>query len=277
MPNTLPEIKNGFIIPTRKDYDATPALNYSGAKILLQSPLHYKQYLTAERKETTALRVGSLTHAKVLEPINALNNFTIAPDVDRRTKDGRLAYELFIANAQGKTVVTTDEWQLADTVAQSMQAAIKRLGVIFIATEFMFVTEIYGVPVKCAIDAVGDDGFIYDLKSTEAADPRSFLRSCQTYRYNLQAYLYRMAYEIAFGVRLDGFRFIATEKESPNATACYTLGAEIMTNAAFDFETAIKSYKACSALDEWPGYPDDVQVIDIGGAKTSAPSPINFA
>ena len=91
MPNKLPPIKNGRIIATRKEYDAIHALNYSGAKELLKSPLHYKHYLAAERKETPALRVGSLTHAKVLEPHNAITNFTIAPDVDRRTKDGRLA------------------------------------------------------------------------------------------------------------------------------------------------------------------------------------------
>ena len=278
MPNKLPPIKNGTIIATRKEYDAIPALNYSGAKYLLTSPLHYKHYLTAERKETPALRVGSLTHAKVLEPIAATTNFTIAPDVDRRTKDGRLAYELFIANAQGKTVVTQDEWELADTVAASMNAILARIGVEFLATEFMFVTEIYGVPVKVAIDGVGSDGFIYDLKTTsDDASPRSFIRTAQNYKYNLQAYIYRMAYEIAFGERLQGFRIVAVEKEPPHAGACYTLGTEIMTNAAFDFEKAITLYKTCSVLDEWPGYPEDVQVIDIAGAKTSTASPINFA
>ena len=278
MPNKLPPIKNGTIIATRKEYDAIPALNYSGAKILLQSPLHYKHYLTAERKETPALRVGSLTHAKVLEPATANNNFTKAPDIDRRTKDGKLAWELFVANAQGKTVVSIDEWELAENVASSMNAILARIGVEFLATEFMFLTEIYGVPVKVAIDAVGSDGFLYDLKTTsDDADPRSFVRTSLNYKYALQSYIYRMAFETAFCERLQGFRIVAVEKEPPHAGACYTLGSEIMTTAAFDFEKAITLYKTCSALDEWPGYPEDVQVIDIAGAKTSTASPINFA
>lgn len=277
MPNKLPPIKNGTIIATRKEYDATPALNYSGAKELLKSPLHYKHYLTAERKETPALRVGSLTHALVLEPEKALVAFAIAPDCDRRTKDGKATYEAFLATLTDRTAVSRDEWQVADTVATSMNAILSRIGVKFLATEFMFVTEIYGVPVKCAIDAVGDDGFLYDLKTTsDEASPRGFIRTAQNYKYNLQAYLYRAAYEMAFGERLQGFRIVAVEKDAPHAGACYSLGTEIMFNASFDFEAAIKSYKSCSALDEWPGYPEDVQVIDIGG-KSSTPTPINFA
>jgi len=66
------------------------------------------------------------------------------------------------------------------------------------------------------------------------------------------------------------------EKEAPFAGAVYELGVEVMTSAAFDFEKAITLYKTCTALDAWPSYPENVQVIDIN-AKPTATTPINFA
>ena len=266
------------IINTRQEYDSIKDhLNFSGAKKLLISPAHYQNYLTQPREETKALKVGSLTHAKVLQPEIVDETFCVAPELDKRTKDGKAAYEAFLAKAGTKTVVSQDEWQLTEDVARTMNQIVNRLGVTFLKTEFMFTTELSGVKVKVAIDALGDDDFLYDLKTTgETADPRSFLRSVLNYKYNLQQYFYRSAYESAFGSRLKGFRFIVVEKEPPFAGCVYELGAEVITSASFDFEKAIKLYKSCTELGAWPSYPEDVQVIDIN-AKPSATTPINFA
>jgi hypothetical protein len=263
------------IIKTRSEYDSTKALNYSGAKMLLVSPAHYKNYLDKPREETKALRVGSLTHAKVLQPELVHDTFAIAPEIDRRTKQGKETYDEFLKSAEGKTVVSQEEWTLTNDVSSSMRCILNRLGVTFIKTELMFTTEINGCPIKCAIDAVGDDDYLYDLKTCESASAKDFLRSVLNYRYNLQQYFYRSAYESAFGSRLKGFRFIAVEKESPFAGAIFELGAEVITSASFDFERVLTLYKSCTALDQWNGYPEEVQVIDLPSKQTQAP--INFA
>ena len=49
-----------------------------------------------------------------------------------------------------------------------------------------------------------------------------------------------------------------------------------MTNAAFDFERAIKAYKDCTASGEWPGYQKEITTIDLA-AKPSAATNISFA
>jgi exodeoxyribonuclease VIII len=269
------------IIIDRKQYDATIALNYSGSKELLKSPAHYKAYLAKPREETKALRVGSFVHHLALEgdrtPVG--EKFAATPEgIDRRTKEGKAAYEAFTATSIGKTILSSDEWAMGHSVAESISAARASLGVKFTSTEFMFSVDYCGVKLKCAIDALGDDGYLYDLKTTEDASPRGFLQSARNYRYNLQAYFYRLAYEAAFGKRVNGFRFIAAEKEAPFEYAIYELGPELMTNAAFDFEKAVASFKSCSALDEWPGYGSDVKVIDINSPNGNpAPAPIQFA
>jgi exodeoxyribonuclease VIII len=140
----------------------------------------------------------------------------------------------------------------------------------------MFTAFLGDTLVKCAIDGISDDGYIYDLKTCEDASPHGFLQAVRKYRYNLQAYFYRHAVEAAYKCRVLGFRFIAVEKEPPYATAVYELGPELMTNAAFDFERAIKLYKDCTASGEWPGYQKEITTIDLA-AKPSAATNISFA
>ncbi|CAB4185021.1 Putative exodeoxyribonuclease 8, PDDEXK-like domain containing protein [uncultured Caudovirales phage] len=266
------------IIPTRKAYDSLVALNCSGSKELLKSPLHFQAYLRREQSDSKALRMGSFIHALVLEPSEVEGRFATAPEVDRRTKDGKAAYEAFAATSLGKTILSPDETDVCLKVAASMRATQAELGVTFIKTELMFSVDYNGVLLKCAIDALGDDGFIYDLKSAESSSVKDFKSSVFAYRYHLQAVMYRMAYEAAFNTRLKGFRFIVTEKTDPFASACYELGPEFMSLALMDFEIALAAYKSCMALGEWPGYGSAPQVIDIA-SKPSAPAsiPIQFA
>jgi hypothetical protein len=267
------------IIKTRAEYDATVAINCSGMKELLKSPAHYKASLTAERTESKALKVGSFVHHLALEgdrtPVG--DRFAPIPEgIDRRTKEGKAAYETFTASSAGKILLTSEEWQMGYLVADSASRARDSLGVKFTNTEFMFSVDYCGTTLKSAIDAIGDDGYLYDLKTTEDASAKGFLNSVRSYRYNLQAYFYRLAYEAAFGERPKGFRFIAVEKNAPYEFAIYELGPELMTYAAMDFEAALKAYKSCSALDEWPGYGSEIKVLDIN-APAKASTPIMFA
>ena len=265
-------------IQTREEYRALPALNYSGAKELLKSPAHYKAYLTKPQEETKALKIGSAVHAYVLQPDVSLSTYAVAPEVDRRTKDGKMIWENFVAANAGKTVLTEDEANLVAGVSSSMRDTLSRLGVKAVATELMLTSDYCGTPLKVAIDLVGSDGYLYDLKTTEDASPKGFLQSIRAYRYNLQNYLYRLVYEQATGDKVRGFRFIATEKAGDGfyPSAVYELGPELMTYAISDFNTAATLYKTCAALDEWPAYPLEVQTIDVNAPAKAATS-INFA
>jgi hypothetical protein len=271
---------NTIIIKTRAEYDATKALNNSGLKVLISgSPAHYKAHLETPREETKALRIGSAVHRLALEGQSAFDSsFAIFPELDRRTKDGKAAYDALILANAGKTALTSDEGDLVKNVSEAAVRCMERHSIKLTKVEHMFSTDLDGVRIKSALDGISDDGYIYDLKTTGGGEggPQAFLKSVRAFRYNLQAYFYRMAYEAAFGIRMLGFRFIVVEKEPPFASAVYELGPEVMTQAAFDFEAGFKTYKACLALDEWPAYPDEVKVIDISSTKTAA-APIQFA
>lgn len=268
------------IIQTRQDYDALVALNYSGSKSLLQSPRHYRAYLEQPREETKALRVGSAVHAFTLTPELAAASYAVAPDVDRRTKDGKDAWSAFTAQNDGKTILTADEWELISSVSKSMSEVIRRTGAHITATELMVSVDYMDIKLKSAIDLVLEDEsgvWLYDLKTCEDASPKGFLSAVRSYRYNLQSVFYRTVYEKAFNTKVAGFRFIACEKAQPYCSATYQIGPELMSYGYEDFIKAVELYKACTALNEWPGYSDDVQVIDINAQTSKAPTPISFA
>jgi exodeoxyribonuclease VIII len=263
-------------IHDRKEYRAFPAFNQSAAKHILTSPAHYQAYINTPQEETKALRFGTFVHSAVLEPHTLNDLYATAPEVDRRTKEGKETWAAFQTANVGKTVLDAEESAIGHLVASSARHALKRLGVEFDATEVMYHVDYNGVPLKAAIDGVAGD-YLWDIKTTGLgeATPAGMLKSIRSYKYALQAYWYRLVYELATGRRPLGFRFLFVEKEPPFATAVCEIGPDLMSYAISDFEKAITLYKDCTASRVWPAYPEEIQVIDVKSTTTAAP--INFA
>lgn len=261
-------------IHDRNEYRAFPALNQSAAKKLLVSPAHYQAYVNAPQEETKALRFGTFVHAAILEPHTLDDLYATAPDVDKRTKEGKAAWAEFATANEGKTILDAEESALGHLVASHAKMALKHHKVAFGLTEAMYHVDYNGVPLKAALDGVCGD-YIWDIKTTDDASPAGMLKSIRNYRYNLQAYWYRLVYELATGHRPLGFRFLFVEKEPPFATAVCEVGPELMSWAVADFEKALTLYRECTASGVWPAYPDDIQVIDV--KTTSTATPITFA
>jgi hypothetical protein len=261
-------------IHDRKEYRAFPAFNQSAAKHILTSPAHYQAYINTPQEETKALRFGTFVHAAVLEPHTLNDLYATAPEVDRRTKEGKETWAAFQTANVGKTVLDAEESAIGHLVASSARFALKRLGVEFDATEVMYHVDYCGVPLKAAIDGVAGD-YLWDIKTTDDASAAGMLKAIRNYRYNLQAYWYRLVYELATGRRPLGFRFLFVEKEPPFACAVCEVGPELMSWAIADFEKAVTTYKACTESGVWPSYPEEIQVIDVKSTTTAAP--INFA
>jgi exodeoxyribonuclease VIII len=261
-------------IHDRKEYRAFPAFNQSAAKHILTSPAHYQAYINTPQEETKALRFGTFVHSAVLEPHTLNDLYATAPDCDRRTKEGKAAWAEFATANAGKTILDYEESALGHLVASSARFALKRLGVEFDATEVMYHVDYNGVPLKAAIDGVAGD-YLWDIKTTDDASAAGMLKAIRNYRYNLQAYWYRLVYELATGRRPLGFRFLFIEKEPPFACSICEVGPELMSWAIADFEKAVTLYKECTASGVWPAYTEEIQVIDIKSTTTAAP--INFA
>jgi exodeoxyribonuclease VIII len=282
-------------IESRAAYDELRSLNFSGIKELLASPERYQRYLTTPREETKALRQGIMSHMATLEPERFLSTYVVVPEdapkkpteIQRNAKkpsDDTIAaiayWDAFNAKCAGKVIVTAEEYELALSLSRRFKTIVEGIGCrTFVATEMMISVEYAGVPMKCAIDAVGDDGYLYDFKTTsDDASPKQFIRTSLNFKYNLQAVVYRTLFEAYTGQRVKGFRVVPVEKDTLFG-AVYEFGPEMQTRGLFDFEEALRIYKECTASGIWPGYVADTStatVIDVE-ARPSLSTPINFA
>jgi len=257
----------------RVQYNALQALNYSGMKEILRSGKHYQEYLNRADEPSKALRIGTMVHAAVLQP-NVFQKYKPAPDVKRNTTAGKEAYALWASMLKDdESVCDADEYELALRVSDKMNDIIERLGIKALETEKTVTATDRDVLLKSSIDLIADDGYLYDLKTTEDATPQGFLRSVKQYKYNLQAVTYLMNFERHFKTRPKGFRFIVVEKDLPTEGAVYELGSGLMADGLAMYEKALKLYSDYDKAGVWPGYSRDIITLDYPDRSQT----INFA
>jgi hypothetical protein len=255
------------------DYHAHPAISKSHLDLIARSPLHYwARYIDPKRvipEPTPAMRLGSALHTHVLELHKWDREYVIAPDgIDRRTKAGKEAWAAFEAESAGKTVLSRDEADHVMHMGRAIHghpAAAMLLNLPGEAeTTHMWTEAGTGLGCKCRPDWLTKDGsIVVDLKTTEDASPAGFRKSIGQWRYGVQAAWYLHSLEQATGIRPAQFIFIAVEKKSPYAVACYAADEEMIQ---LGMETAMRDLQRiaeCRTAERWPGYSDQIEMISL--------------
>lgn len=243
----------------RAEYDAIDALNYTGMKELLKSPLHYQQWLKnrQNKEDTKALRIGKMTHEAILQP-DLFQRYKSLPDCDRRTKEGKELWLHFIESLKPNEIaVAQDEYELSLSMSDAVHQALEQKGIQFSETEQIKTAEFSGVNFKCLVDAIGTDGVIYDIKTTDDASLQGFKRTALSYKYYLQAFLYKSI------AGLNDFVFVVVEKEPPHAVAFYRLGQEFMNKGSEELLHAVTLYSKSMQSGKWDGYSTDIVDLDL--------------
>ena len=277
---------------TRADYDAHTALNQTASKLILVSPGHLKAYLDSPKKETAALRIGSLTHLFCLQPDLFTSQVICLPDdaPKKPTEKQRTAkkpkpetleaiawWENFELTAQGKTIADRDEYLEAVATGQAMLAEMKHWNIQPVGTELSLICDYGDVKLKGQLDLISADGWIYDLKTFgEYISPRNVLATVYKRGYHLQAAFYCLLFKQVFGFRPQGFRLICAEKAAPNATAVYELSSDLVAEGGVLLTQAIEAYRAAMAFNSFPTYPKQIQTLKPYGSKAEADA-ITFA
>lgn len=251
-----------------ENYHKSDGISKSGLDQFRKSPAHYKHWLTAEREETPAMRIGTLTHMSVFQPELYADRVVIAPIVDRRTKEGKSIWEQFKIENEGKDIITHDEASQIHAMTQSVRQhpVVKKL-LNTGAAEVSLFAKIDGILMKGRLDYVTNET-ILDLKTTEDATPAGFARSVANYRYHVQAAHY-LALGKELGMNLTRFLFIAVEKEAPYAVAVYELDTADLMMAEAERQKQIAMLGNCIAFDSWPSYPSEIKTLSLPKWATS--------
>lgn len=237
---------------TNEAYHSGPGISKSGLDLMARSPAHF---IGAENKECPAFALGSATHCAILEPHEFEKRYFRGEDIRRGTK----AWDELETKAEGREVLKPQDWDLAwrihDAVMSHDGAKILLSGLKGESEISAFWNDpATGELCKCRPDYwLRDFGFVVDLKTTADASPSAFSRSIATYRYHVQAAFYSDGLT-ALGHRVNGFYFLAIEKDPPYACAVYSLAPEAITEGRRLYHRDLDTYHRCRENNIWPGY-----------------------
>lgn len=221
----------------KRDY-----ISFSALKAFDKSPNHYLQYIAGDAPKTDAMTFGSAFHCFVLEPEEFDSRYIVLPKMDRRTKEGKAAFESF--SASGRELISEGDFQamlrMRDSI-MSNPAAVELLeGCIYEEPVYRYFEGTY---IKGVVDAWRKGAFILDLKTCADASPDAFARAAHLSMYHEQAALYQTA------CVESRFYWIAIENVAPYNCAVY-----IQSERAH--EMAYKRAKAIvQRFVEWDGKP----------------------
>lgn len=251
---------------SNSDYHALPHLSSSGAKtIALQSLADFKY---AERKETTAMLIGSAAHTLTFEPHKADEIWEWA---------GRRAgkeYNEFKASADaaGAIILNTAEYdkvhRLAEAVRANTAAAELLSGDLVCEASVLTQDALTGVEMRARPDGWRKDiACLLDLKTTIDPSPEGFARQAANLGYHIQESFYRRVMELD-GHEVDRFIFIAVGKDAPYKVGIYELDAESLNEGDAAVQYALEQYAIAQANNEW--------TYDYGELMTIRIPPFSF-
>jgi PDDEXK-like domain of unknown function (DUF3799) len=243
-------------------YFAEDRINCSGLKLIARTPAHFKYYKEHlhEKPPTPSMILGTAVHCAVLEPDTFKARYTVGPQCDKRTKEGKAIWANL--EADKKIILSASDYEAVEGMSQSVlihETASKLLAAG--DPEVTVYTDIEGIPAKARLDWYRN-GIILDLKTTQAADPESFSRSCANFGYSLQAAFY-MDCCAAAGLEAHTLIFITVESSAPYLVSCYEFDELSLDYGRDHYRTALNKYRECLALNEFPGFPTDIQTISL--------------
>jgi hypothetical protein len=207
-----------------------------------RSPKHLIQYLTDKKPATPAMEFGKAFHMALLEPELFSDSYICAPEVDRRTKEGKELYLKFVANqpANINIINSDDERKLAQMIESIMTNPIasellaecdkRETSVLWDNLDFM-------IPMKGIIDAHCTD-YIIDIKTCADAQPDKFQRDAYFSDYHRQAAIYMDAIPTA-----KEYYLIAIEKEAPYGISVHRMDQTMIDKGRDQYINLINEYR----------------------------------
>lgn len=251
-------------LETNEEYHASDAISNSALKLVGEySPMHYhSQYILGEKPEPTEAKImGALTHSALLEPKRFLDNMRLAPDAARNTKAGKEEWVAFSAGLNPGAIVVTHKQhecimrQIAALQKHPDAAGLLRGG--FPERSVYVKHTEHPWRRKMRPDFLREDRIIVDLKTTQDARYRQFMRDVERYGYDFQCAYYWDIFTAAWGTPPDAFIWIVMEKKAPYACAVYIAMPRFIEGGRAKYRKAEKTLARCLAKNEWPGYQFD--------------------
>lgn len=246
------------------DYRAMEGLNQSYLKkVYTHGVPHAENQRLNPMEKTPALVMGSLFHTLVLEEDQFENRYAVLPDLDRRTKEGKLLYAEFEAASGGKDLIKEAElataMRMRDSAAPLMYEGVRPdrtnamnevsySGILEVEYKWKGEDERIELPFKIRCDMVvvlkEDEKNIIeirDIKSLASLSDNDVIGSAKSHLWSMQCAFYR---DVVYrhDVLNSRFVYVATEKEAPNMSRRYVCSEEMYQRGRAQYKQALVKY-----------------------------------
>lgn len=229
-------------------------ISSSDIKNFLKSPKNYyfKKYQKVEKSDERHFAIGSALHEIIMEAHLFKSNYIVMPKVDRRTKEGKLAYESFLAEANGKTILMEDEMSMIVEMAEN--ATNNKIFMSFLQDSHRelsayTIDEKSGLKLKMRPDILPTNkSTIVDIKSCLDSSPKKFKGDVYSYGYSLSAAFY------CDNLKRENYVFAAMEKAQPYQTSLYSLNDEMIEYGRNQYRMGLDLLKWSYDNNYWCDY-----------------------
>ena len=228
-------------------------LSYSSIKYALGDMRLWEMYMRGQlRKESDALRFGTLYDMLLFERKKAMNEYTVidtdqilcncsqktqdskSPHLTKEYKETKSTMEAE-AKTKGRTLVSGEDWKKANDMIERLDACGLTNSYLKGKYQVEFNEDIDGVPVKGFLDCLGD-GFITDSKSARSVE--KFRYDVNSWSYDIQAYIYTKVFNI------KDYYWVVQEKTFPYYPALVKCSDETLFRGEMKFHQALENINA---------------------------------
>jgi len=245
------------------DYHSHPALSASKLKTIISgTPRDYwAKHVDPDRKPflpTDAMRQGSLVDCLITEPHEYSTRYLVAPQCDRRTKEGKAIWSEFQAEAEGREVITRD-WE--DNALKIVEALMRDPDAAPLLRDGQGQEPHFWHDATMDADCRykpdiehPDRGILVDLKKSRSANPRMFAAQSYSLAYDLQMAHYSAGWADRYGEPPHTCILIAYEWQWPHNISVNVLSPDLIEEGHRRREEAIIAVKRFMELEQWPSW-----------------------
>jgi hypothetical protein len=250
-----------------EEYEQKEGFRQSWFNYLADYPKSLRWHLdhrADDDEDTNATIIGNAVDVCLTTPEQFELKYTAGPNLKRNTKEGKNKWEEFLFTNPGKILLKSDDYLAVTQMVESIKNCHTASALLEGARPQLVICwtdESTKIKCKARIDGWNDKlktGF--DIKTTRSV--RMFRKALEDYGYHRQAAWYLEALSQA-GVNPEHFCFVAVDKTPPYGVMVFRLSDRDVQLAKLSCHQLLATYQECVANNVWPGYPDEMQDIEL--------------
>lgn len=250
---------------TRAEYDAIKAVRSTESKMAAKSMFHFNEYRKGNREVSPGKQkgwdLGTCGHSLCLEnDISKIRIFDLLKPNGEEYASPRAskAFEEMVKTHPKQIVVTKEEFKTLCDKRNAFWASEKAREVMQgcqVEVTYCAQDPITGLWLKCQVDAVNlEEKRFADFKGCPDASEWGVGRMGAKAKWPIQIGHYAYVIELATGVKMERFDFIAQEFNAPHYTDAHELAQFDFENSRLNFREILNRLAVALEENVWPGY-----------------------